>query len=205
MSFFFKSFPKTEYSFINDPRNKKIITNILTAFFLRKIGFNRILMYEAYSVKDSDTVESLSEQFYKSPLHYWTILVINDIIDPYSEWAMPSDTLEHFVAKKYKDGKKLKRVDGTEYQIPFSDGIDGIHHFLNIQTGRQCDEFEDAYYRDLYGMSPSYIGNNILPVSNLEYESSVNLEKRQVHLINRSQIASFEEDFRKMLSGSSST
>lgn len=203
MAFFFKKFPKTEYSFINNPQAKKTVTNILTAFFLRKMGFNRILMYDYYSVKDNDTPESLSEYFYKSALHYWTLLIINDIIDPYTEWAMPSDILEKFTAKKYKDGRKLKKVDGTLYQIPFSDGLTGIHHFINIQTGRQCDDYEDEYYRSLYAIDPVKLGNNIIPVSNLSYESDINLERRQIFLINRMQITSFEEDFRKMLSGRS--
>jgi hypothetical protein len=205
MAFFFKKFPKTEYAFINDPKNKKTVTNILTAFFLRKLGFNQNLMYESYVIKDNDTLESLSNMIYKTPLHYWTILVVNDIIDPYTEWAMPSDILEKFTAKKYKDGKKLKRTDGTFYQIPFSAGIEGIHHFFNIQTGRQCDEFEDAYYREMYELNPAYLGNNIIPVSNLSYESDLNLKKRQIYLVNRNQITSFEEDFNKMLSGRANT
>jgi hypothetical protein len=159
-------------------------------------------MYENYVVKDTETPEILSERFYKSPLHYWALLIINDIVDPFSEWAMTSDVLEQFTAKKYKEKRKLKRVDGSYYEIPLSDGTGGIHHFINIKTGRQCDEFEDAFYREVYAINPVNIGNNIIPVSNIEYESEENLKKRQIFLINRGQIASFEEDFRKMLSGS---
>lgn len=205
MAFFFKKFPKTNYAFINDPKSKKITTNILTAFFLRKMGVNRVFMYETYTVKDNDTPETLSNNIYKSPLHYWTILIINDIIDPFTEWAMPADILEKFTAKKYKDGRRLEKVDGTFYQIPFSDGAGGIHHFINVQTGRQCDEYEDAYYRELYAENPAYLGNNILPVSNLSYEGDINLKKRQVFLVNRMHVTSFEEDFRKMLSGRANT
>lgn len=201
MAFFFKKFPKTDYSFINDSKTKKSVTNILTAFFLRKLGFNRVLMYDSYTVKDNDTPETLSEDIYKSPLHYWTMLIVNDIIDPYSEWAMPSDILEKFTAKKYKEGRRLKKVDGSFYQIPFSDGVDGIHHFMNIQTGRQCDEYEDSYYREQYAENPYHLGNNIIPVTNLTYEHNINLEKRSIFLVNRNQISAFEEDFRKMLSG----
>lgn len=201
MAFFFKKFPKTDYSFINDPKNKKQITNILTAFFLRKLSYNQNLIFESYIVKDKDTIESISHDIYNSSLHYWTILVVNNIIDPYSEWTMTSDVLEKFVIKKYKDGRKLKRVDGTFYQIPFSEGLEGIHHFVNIKTDRICDEFEDAYYRELYAINPMQIGSNILPVTNVAYESELNLASRQIFLVNPSQITSFEEDFSKMLSG----
>lgn len=111
MAFFFKKFPKTDYAFVSEPKNKKTITNILTAFFLRKISFVQNLIYSSYTIKDDDTPESLSKKFYNNPQYYWTPLVINNIIDPYSEWAMPPDILERFTAKKYKDGKNLKKVD----------------------------------------------------------------------------------------------
>lgn len=88
--------------------------------------------------------------------------------------------------------------------MPFSEGIEGIHHFINIKTGRQCDEYEDSYYREIYGLNPQYLGNNIIPVSNLSYESEINLKKREIFLVNQNMITAFEEDFNKMLSNGAS-
>ena len=99
MAYFFKKFEKIDYAFISDPNNRKQVTNILTSFFLRKIKSYKSVIFQKYTIKDEDTLESLSDKLYSSPLHYWTFLVINDIIDPFSEWAKDSYLLEKFVSK----------------------------------------------------------------------------------------------------------
>lgn len=199
MAFFFKKFDKIGYSFINDPNQKKQVTNILTAFFLRKVSSYKSLIFQKYSVRDDDSIESLSDKVYDNPMHYWTFLVVNNIIDPFSEWAKDSYILEKFVAKKYKVGKQIKKKDGTTVTIPFSSGTGGIHHFINIKTGRRCDDVEDAFYRERYAIDPKSIGKNIIPVTNLAYEQELDLEKREISIVAKKFILDFEEDFSKML------
>lgn len=199
--FFFFKFPKMSYGFVSKPNEKKIVTNILTAFFLRKINTLKSMIFNQYTIRDDDSVESLSHKFYKDPMYYWSILLVNDIIDPYTEWAMPTDVLEVFVAKKYLNGVQQQLTDGTMYTVPHSSGVGGIHHFFNVQTGRVCDDLEDEYYRGLWERNPQKVGNNILPVTNFEYEREVNLERRKIILVIPSQIISFQEDFNKMLRG----
>lgn len=157
MAFFFKKFDKIGYAFINDHDKKKQVTNILTAFFIRKVSAFKSLLFQKYSVRDDDSIESLSDKLYGSPVHYWTFLVINDIIDPFSEWAKESYLLEKFAERKYREGKKIRKADGTIYTVPFSSGTGGIHHFLNINTGRVCDDVEDEIYRDKYAHDPKSI------------------------------------------------
>ena len=201
MAFFFKKFEKTSYSFISDPYQKKQVTNILTAFFLKKISSYKSVLFQKYSLKDDDTLESLSNKLYDSPLHYWTFLIINDIIDPFSEWVMDSYLIEKFTAKKYEKGIISKLKDGTDFVLPLSIGTYGIHHFYNINTERRCDDVEDEYYRDKYSLNPKSIGKNILPVTNLEYEGQLDLERRSILILSNAHLIEFEEDFNKMLTG----
>lgn len=201
MAYFFKKFEKIDYAFISDPNNKKQVTNILTSFFLRKIKSYKSVIFQKYTIKDEDTLESLSDKLYSSPLHYWVFLVINDIIDPFSEWAKDSYLLEKFVSKKYAEGRKLVKTDGTSTLIPFSSGLGGIHHFMNINTGRICDDVEDEYYRSRYAVNPTSIGKNIIPVTNIQYESDLDIEKRSIYIISKNHLLDFEESFNNMLAG----
>lgn len=200
MAFFFKKFDKIGYAFINDPNQKKQVTNILTAFFLRKVSAYKAFLFQRYGVKDEDSLESLSDKLYGSPSHYWTFLVVNDIVDPFSEWVKESDIVEKFAAKKYLNGRQLKKTDGTTTTIPFSSGIGGIHHFININTGRVCDDVEDAFYREKYALDPKSIGKNIIPITNLGYEKELDIERREISIVAKNFILDFEEDFSKMLS-----
>jgi hypothetical protein len=200
MAFFFKKFDKTDYSFVNDSFQKKQITNILTAFFLKKVSAYKLFIFQKYNVRDDDSIESLSDKLYGNPLYYWTFLIVNDIIDPFSEWAKDSYLLEKFVDKKYKLGKQVKMANGTTTTIPFSSGVGGIHHFLNLNTNRICDDVEDAFYREKYANDPKSIGKNIVPVTNLNYENDLDKEKRNINIVSKNYIIDFEEDFNNMLS-----
>lgn len=204
MAFFFKKFEKMGYAFINAPSQRKQVTNILTAFFLRKVSAYKAFLFQKYNVRDDDSIESLSDKLYGTPSHYWTFLVINDIIDPFSEWPKDSYLLEKFVARKYRNGKILQKADGTTTIVPFSSGVGGIHHFININTGRICDDVEDEFYRERYAYDPKSIGKNIIPITNLVYESDLDIERRSINTVSKSYILDFEEDFGKMLSRSRS-
>lgn len=205
MAFFFKKFDKISYSFINDPTHRKQVTNILTAFFIRKVSAYRSFIFQKYGIRDDDSIESLSDKLYGTPLHYWTLLIVNDIIDPFSEWAKDSYLLEKFVERKYRDGRRLQKADGTIVVIPLSSGTGGIHHFININTGRICDDVEDEFYREKYARDPKSIGKNIIPVTNLSYESDLDIEKREINIVAKNFILDFEEDFSRMLSKGRST
>ena len=204
MAFFFKKFNKIDYGFIGDPSNKKQVQNILTAFFLRKVSSFKYNLFQRYTIRDDDSIESLSSKLYETPMYYWTILVANDIIDPYSEWAKDSFLIEKFTAKKYAEGVKVQKKDGTVYTIPFSVGTGGIHHFFNNHTGRRCDDVEDEFYRTVYARNPKAIGNNIIPVTNLEYERDIDLQNRQISIPAKERVANFQEEFNNMLQGSRS-
>ena len=201
MAYFFKKFEKIDYAFISDPTNKKQVTNILTSFFLRKTKALKSVIFQKYTVKDEDSIESLSDKLYSSPLHYRTLLIVNDIIDPFSEWAKDSYLLEKFVSKKYAEGKKMLKTDGSFYTVPFSSGLEGIHHFMNINTGRICDDVEDEFYRSKYAINPSSIGKNIIPVTNIQFESELDLENRSIYIISKNHLLEFEENFNQMLMG----
>ena len=43
---------------------------------------------DLYYVKDGETPESISYDFYDTVEFYWTILLVNEIIDPYHDWAL---------------------------------------------------------------------------------------------------------------------
>lgn len=214
MAFFFKKFDKISYAFISNPDQKKTITNILTAFFLKKVAVNKTYLFKKYTLKDEDTIESLSYKFYNNTSHYWVFLIINDIIDPFSEWVKGANVLEKFVAKKYEKGKQIKKKNGDIVTIPYSEGLYGIHHFMNNNTGRMCDDYEDEYYRKLYHdykmnfsdkNATNYIGVNIIPVTNLDYESSLDIDRRAINILSNNLLIDFEENFYKMLANGKSS
>lgn len=196
---FFLNFPKITYK-PKDGEPKEVV-NILTSFFYRKMTFQRSMFFQYYTIKDEDTPESLSEEIYKNPLYYWSLLTINNIVDPYYEWVISDDVIDEFVEKKYRDGMRMKKKDRSYKTVPLSVGKTGIHHFYNNKTDTICDDYDDQLYRDLYVRDPQLIGDNIIPVTNLAFEKELNIKKRKIAIINPKMILKFEDDFKQMLNG----
>lgn len=202
MSTFFKNFRETDYSFINDSSfTKKKVINILTSFLLRQVSNNKSTTFQKYSLKDGDTYEQLSIDLYDTPYFYWIFLILNNVVNPFTEWCYTFEIVEKFTEKKYAAGRRLKKTDGTWMTIPLTTGLNGIHHFYNTQTDSICDEVDDEYYRTLYQSDPSSIGAHITPVSNLSYEQAQDLERRDINILLKSHTAKFEDNFNKMLLG----
>ena len=78
---FFKNFPKTVYSIDNG--------NIIIPDLFRRVAPNEKIsdsfLMDLYYVKDGETPESISYDFYDTVEFYWTILLVNEIIDPYHD------------------------------------------------------------------------------------------------------------------------
>jgi hypothetical protein len=200
MSFFFTKFPKTTYK---QPGSSKetVVTNILSAFFLRKIQALKSTIFQKYIVRDDDSIESLADKLYSDTRDYWVNLLVNDIIDPYTEWSMTHSVMQKFVERKYIHGIQFKKADGTTHTLPSSEGVGGLHHFFNVQTGRVCDDVEDGYYRSIWLIDPTQVGMNIIPVTNFEYEWQKNLDRRSIFVVAPNRVARFKDDFTNMLRG----
>jgi hypothetical protein len=136
-------------------------------------------LFQRYIVQDGESPESVSEKIYKTPKYYWTILLVNNIVNPMTEWLMESSMLEEFVIAKYPDG------------------IKGIHHFYNTVTDRICDDVDDAHLRTLIG-TPNF-PSEIMPITNYQYELELNEKRREISVINPRTISRFADDFQRML------
>jgi hypothetical protein len=173
---FFRYFPKINYNTDGLPRN---VVNISTAFLLKRIKIDNTFVYQRYILHDGELPESVSDKLYKTPKYYWTILLVNNIIDPMTEWYMDSSTLEKFVEAKYPDG------------------LYGIHHFYDTRIDRICDDVDDAYFRTLIG-NPSF-PSEVVPVTNYQYEVELNEKRREIIVINPRAISRFADEFQRIL------
>lgn len=167
--------------FLTLPYGGSEVQNILTAVLPSRLNIDKSFVYQSHTVADGESAESLSEKLYGTSHHYWTIFVINAVINPYTDWPLASDVIEEFVDKKY----------GDKY---------AIHHFWDNQKNRIVDDFDDAEFR-LVPVStlPFYI----IPVSNLEYETDLNNRRREIVVVNPRYIDRFVEAYNDAIQGKS--
>ena len=82
----------------------KLVTNILTRITVSKELKDNIFLYEEYSIKDGETPESVAFDKYGSTEYHWVILLTNNIIYTWNDWALPTSTLLDICKEKYGIG-----------------------------------------------------------------------------------------------------
>ena len=111
---YFEKFPKIYYD-ANADGKYKVMTDIISRVKLVDSVKQNIINFDYYNVKDGETPEMIAHKYYDDPELHWTILVVNDIIDYYTEWPMSVQKFEEFVKDKYENPQ-------------------GIHHYEISQT-----------------------------------------------------------------------
>lgn len=173
---FFRKFNEIPYAL--DGYNKDV-TNILMAVLPRRLNVDETYVFQRHQVASGARPESIAYELYQQAQYHWTILVINDMVNPYLDWPMSDEEVELYTRKKYNND------------------VYGLHHFYWLHNGKWLDEVDEAHYRALYPDLPE----DVIPVTNLQYETDTNLEKRQILVINPRYINQFIESFNRALEG----
>lgn len=181
---FFKHFNIITYD------GKKAI-NIMNSILLKFKNIDNTTLYFYYTIKDGDTPESVAYNVYgESDLH-WTILLLNNIVDPYHDWALSGRRFQKFLTGKY--GDDVNDIHHFKYED---------QHFYKNQSIK-LDESNYLNFNDIYdnwknGISLPY---KVIPITNTEYENTLNDGKREIKLLNKNKINKFVDQFTEALNG----
>jgi len=148
------------------------IKNITVRLDILKRIKNNTTIFQYKLLKDGQRPEDVAQAEYGDPRLYWIILYINDIIDPYYDWLLTEDRLYEYVERKYTTEK-----------------INAVHHYVTNSNS----EFGEGIWVD-FGTPFSS------PVTNLQYEQSVNEEKRKIKILKTRYIPQILSEYQSELS-----
>ena len=169
---YFEKFPKIYYD-ANADGKYKVMTDIISRVKLVDSVKQNIINFDYYNVKDGETPEMIAHKYYDDPELHWTILVVNDIIDYYTEWPMSVQKFEEFVKDKYENPQ-------------------GIHHYEISQTSGNTELVIDV------GMNTTDYPS-ATAISNYTYEDRLQEQRRQIRLIQPQYISTFVKEFEKKM------
>ena len=155
--------------------------NILTAAIVKHMNVDKSYVYQRYIIPDGASPESVANALYGDPEKYWTILLINGIVDPFTGWPMDQTVLENWVAAKHGSPN-------------------AILYFTNVETGRQYDSVMEAEFREMIA-NDEPLPMLVHPVTALEHEGNLNQEKSEIVVITRRYINQFVDMFNKSIEG----
>jgi len=173
---YFKQFPKVLYDVRGDG-NEQMMTNITKRVRFRDYIKRNYVTYDFYDVKSGETPEYIANEFYGDPELHWIILLLNDVIDYYNDWPMTTEQFERYVKSKYDD-------------------IDAIHHYEYAQESGST-----TFTIELPNDSATTIPVGATPITNYEYEESIQENKRRIRLIQKRFIGQIKNEFKNQMNG----
>ena len=153
--------------------------NLLTAVLPSRLNVDKAFVFQNYTIKDGETPESLANVLYKDPQLYWVLLVINSIVNPFTDWPVPDGNFPEFVFLKHGNP-------------------DGIHHYYDNRLERIVDDVSDSEFRE---MPQSDVPFYIVPVTNFQYEREINEAKREIIVVNPRYVNQFVEVYGRAIEG----
>lgn len=151
--------------------NSYNIINFIHRWAFRESFINNTSVFSYWVMRDNETLFSISEILYKSPYHFWIILLFNNLLDPLYSVPMKSDEFNRWLINKY--GK---------------DHINDTHHYEATESG-ELRALPPGTVVSINGIKDANlsIANDypygVRRVTNYEYEERENLKRRYLKLM----------------------
>jgi len=95
MASFFSKYPKTII-------NNKLVTDIISRTFVRDKYSSKLSIYYPYDLQEGDTPEIIASKYYGDPERHWIVMLANDIVDPFFDFAMDYQIFNQYIEEKYE-------------------------------------------------------------------------------------------------------
>lgn len=199
---FFDSQPNFYYPYKNGLKiSKNLFRRIRFRDNLNALYVNSI----RYTVLEGETPETIAQKQYGSTDWYWTILLLNNIIDVNNDWPVPADDLDESVEKKYGNKADNPRHWETK-EVKTSGGIKVLDSGVIIElyqgtTAQQNSNYYPSYsFKYLDGTTEyTLTGSQVMTkITNREFEYRENEKKKEIYLIKNRFLPMLESEIEKL-------
>ena len=141
---------------------------------------SQVTLFTEENVRDGERPEDIATRLYQNPFYNWTILVMNDITDVYSQWPRSVQQLQDFINQKYDNPMATKHHITTEVK----DANDNII----VPAGKVVpSNFQISYYNG----STTVTSTPVASVPNESYETELNSKKQNIQVVKPELIEDF--------------
>ena len=191
---YFDLFPNVELPSYSEKRSSSYDTIIVKNLFkrgkVREDFFQNVAAFNKFMVEGDDRPDNVAYQLYEDDQLDWVVLLSNNIINVRDEWPMSQYDFQRYIDNKY-DPVQLGQIHHYETkEIRLPDGV------LALQAGLEVDaNFTFSYSYE----STDYNINDVVSISNLEYEIKKNDDKRSIYVIRPEYVNIIITDMREIM------
>ena len=189
---YFRELPNLRYpSFLKEKKSSLDyieVKNLFRRIKLRDDLQSNFTIFNKYEIEEGMRPDTVAEELYGNPEFDWIVLTVAGILNVRNEWPLNNRDLYNYCLDKYDDSlnsvrffetKEVKNADG-KLILPKGKVVDGGFTIPN----------------------PDNVSANLNPVvgiSNYEYETRLNDEKRNIYVLREGYIQTFLNDIREIM------
>jgi len=223
MASYFSYFPEIAYVSRTNDRSSSdeyiVVKNIFKRAKLRDDFYNVVTAFDDYMIISDERPDQVAEAVYGDPRYDWVVLITNNITNIRDQWPLNAQDFQKYLLDKYGSEEELTKVHhyitevsiDTKKRIVVPEGLRVDSNFNSQyldQTTRQEINYGGTLNSlstiDSVGTVKDANGNvvthdNILAVSNYEYEENLNDAKRRIKLLKKDFLNVVVSDMRSIM------
>ena len=204
---YFKELPEISYisRLANSNRNEDriLVKNLFKRAKLRTDILSSITTFDDYQIEEGERPDILAKKIYDNEELDWVILITNNITNIRDQWPLSHNDLNTYMLDKYGSQQNLAEVHHYETK-EIKDSSNRLIMKGGLVVG---EEFQFEYHTpvgvastgNIYNVEPVPPENARGTVTNYEYESRKNDEKRRIKILKREFIPVIVTDLRNIM------
>tara|TARA_B100000941_G_scaffold93733_1_gene65089 strand:+ start:1098 stop:1745 length:648 start_codon:yes stop_codon:yes gene_type:complete len=164
------------------------VKNIFRRIKVRDDLFNNFTVFNKYEIPEGARPDTVAEDIFGSPNLDWVVLTVAGILNVRNEWPLSNRDLYNYANNKYNESLNSTRFFETT-EVKDSSGR------LILPKGKVVD----SNFTIPKPETPTATLNPVVGISNYEYETRLNDEKRNINILREDYLSQFVEDMRTLM------
>ena len=197
MSNYFKQIPDFQYvsrlpnATISDYINVK---NLFKRGKLKENVASDATLFTKYKVEGDDRPDNVALKVYNNENLDWLVMVCNNIMNLQSEWPLLQAEFDRHLIDTYGTYENLNSIHHYEtIEIKNSMGV------VLVEQGLEVDSDYSITYYDSITEQEVTQTNIVTPITNLEYETKLDDDKRNIFLLKPSYVNVVADDMEEIM------
>jgi len=149
---------------------------------------NNFTLFDKYEIVEGMRPDNVAQELYESDQFDWVVLLVAGITNVRNEWPLSNRDLYYYALDKYGDSLNSNKFFET-IEVKDTSGR------LILPKGKVVDQ----NFTIPKPGAPNATINPVVGISNFEYETRINDEKRTIFVLRLEYLQEFVNDFRELM------